>query len=104
MAYTFEVHDFDSLEQEWESMLNQSSSSSIFLTPTWHKVWWRKMKSIDQELRLIKLMDRDTTLGIAPMLKHNDSITFFGTLGIGFGPYPSDIAAITLKPTFGNKL
>lgn len=79
MAYSFEFHDFDSLEQEWESILDQSSSSSIFLTPTWHKVWWEKMKSIGQELRLIKLMDGDTTLGIAPMLKDYDLITFFGS-------------------------
>ena len=37
------------------------------------------MKSTDQELRLIKLMDSDTILGIAPLLKNNECITFFGS-------------------------
>lgn len=78
MAYSFHMESFQSIEAEWERLLPNSVSNNVFLTPYWQKTWWESMKPPGQELRIIKLMEGDTTMGIAPLVFHQGAITFLG--------------------------
>ena len=78
MAYSFQLESFQSIETEWEHLLSNSVSNNIFLTPYWQRTWWESMQTAGQELRIVKLMDGDTTIGIAPLLKNGGLITFLG--------------------------
>ena len=78
MAYSFRIESFQSIEAEWEHLLPNSVTNNIFLTPYWQKTWWESMRLDEQELRLVKLMEGDTTIGIAPLLKNQGLISFLG--------------------------
>lgn len=78
MAYSFSVESFQSIETEWEQLLSNSVANNIFLTPYWQKTWWDNMNTAGQELRIVKIMDGDTTIGIAPMVKTDGLLTFLG--------------------------
>lgn len=78
MAYSFYLESFESIEAEWENLLPDGVTNNIFLTPFWQKTWWERMRLDEQELRLVKLTDNDTTVGIAPLLKNQGLITFLG--------------------------
>ena len=78
MAFSFRTEKFDNIEEEWEQLLPSCTSNNVFLTPCWQRTWWEKMGGPEQELRLVRLLDGDATLGIAPLLKERESITFLG--------------------------
>ena len=78
MAYSFHLESFETIETEWEHLLPNSVANNIFLTPYWQKTWWESMQADGQELRIVKVMDGDTTIGIAPLLKNGGLITFLG--------------------------
>jgi CelD/BcsL family acetyltransferase involved in cellulose biosynthesis len=78
LDYSFSIENFQTIEAEWEHLLSNSVANNIFLTPYWQKIWWENMHTSGQELRLVKLMEDDTTIGIAPLLKDNGLITFLG--------------------------
>ncbi|MBI4282567.1 MAG: GNAT family N-acetyltransferase [Chloroflexi bacterium] len=53
-------------------------TNNIFLTPYWQKTWWESIRPAGQELRIVKLMEGDMTIGIAPLVKNQGTITFLG--------------------------
>ncbi|MEE8465404.1 MAG: hypothetical protein V3S68_02935, partial [Dehalococcoidia bacterium] len=34
------ITSFQDIQSEWESVLQESSVDTLFLTPQWQKVWW----------------------------------------------------------------
>jgi CelD/BcsL family acetyltransferase involved in cellulose biosynthesis len=78
LPYSFSIESFDSIETEWEQLLSNSVSNNIFLTPYWQKTWWNIMSTAGQELKIVKFMHGDTTIGIAPMVKTDGLVTFLG--------------------------
>ena len=78
MAYSFHTESFQTIQSEWEHLLPNSVANNIFLTPYWQKVWWASMATGSQELKIIKVMEGNTTIGIAPMVSHQGVITFLG--------------------------
>ncbi len=64
-----EVHTtpeaFERLTGEWNALLKQSSSDTLFLTNEWQKTWWRELG--DGELRLLTMREDGTLVGIAPL-------------------------------------
>lgn len=78
MAYSFRIESFQEIEAEWEHILPNSVTNNIFLTPYWQKTWWESMSLDEEELRLVKIMEGDTTIGIAPLSKNQGLITFLG--------------------------
>ncbi len=64
-----EVHTtpeaFERLAGEWNALLKQSSSDTLFLTNEWQKTWWRELG--DGELRLLTMREDGTLVGIAPL-------------------------------------
>ena len=79
MDLSFSLESFRSVDAEWQNILACSDHSSIFLTPYWQGAWWESMGADEQELRIIKLSDGETTIGIAPMMKDGGVISFLGS-------------------------
>lgn len=79
MSYSFHLTDFDSSESDWEYILADSTINSVFITPHWQKTWWEGMGSDETDLRLIKVICDDKTIGIAPLIKNNQVISFLGS-------------------------
>ena len=78
MTYSFHLGTFESIESEWNQLLEDSVTNNIFLTPLWQKTWWDTVSPTGQELRLVKVVEGDTTIGIAPLVKQGEAITFLG--------------------------
>ncbi|MBI2856137.1 MAG: GNAT family N-acetyltransferase [Chloroflexi bacterium] len=78
MAYSFQLETFESIEPEWNLLLADSVTNNIFLTPSWQRTWWDTVSPQGQELRLVKVVEGDTTIGIAPLAKQEKVITFLG--------------------------
>ena len=79
MAFSFRIESFQDIEKEWERLLPHSVNNNIFLTPTWQKTWWESLKPPGQELRIVRFVDGDTTIGIAPLTSDNGVIAFLGS-------------------------
>jgi CelD/BcsL family acetyltransferase involved in cellulose biosynthesis len=61
-----DVARFEALRDEWEELLNDSSSDCIFLSWEWLFTWWRCMAE-DRRLRLILVRDSGRLIAIAPL-------------------------------------
>ena len=79
MDLSFSLETFGSVDEEWEGILAGSERSSIFLTPYWQEDWWESMGAAGQELRIVKVLDGQSTVGIAPLMKDGGLITFLGS-------------------------
>ena len=56
---------FAALRQEWNPLLHDSTSDTIFLTWEWQSIWWEHLG--EGELYLVTMRDGDHLSGIAPM-------------------------------------
>jgi CelD/BcsL family acetyltransferase involved in cellulose biosynthesis len=57
---------FDTLGAEWNHLLHQSATDTLFLTREWQKVWWSVLG--DGDLRVLEMRDVGGALiGIAPL-------------------------------------
>jgi hypothetical protein len=75
-----DTEKFASLKVEWNSLLEISNNSSIFLTWEWLFHWWTHFKNYDKELCILRVTDTDTKhiLGIAPLFI--EKIRFFNKI------------------------
>ncbi len=69
-------HTFASLESEWEALLPDCAVDTVFLTPRWQRVWWETLGQ--GEMVLLAIREEDRLHGIAPMMRHNGTLTFLG--------------------------
>ncbi|MSQ40980.1 MAG: hypothetical protein EXR55_04860, partial [Dehalococcoidia bacterium] len=76
MAYQITRESFTTLGEEWQQVLPQCATDSIFLTPLWQETWWRKMGS--GELRLLRIGRDNHLLGIAPLASEGRRWRFLG--------------------------
>ena len=79
MDYSLSLESFRSVEAEWQSILSASDHNNIFLTPYWQEAWWESMGAAGQELRIVKLSDGESAIGIAPLMKSQGLVTFLGS-------------------------
>ncbi len=76
-----EARAFDALESEWNVLLRQSASDTIFLTPEWQKTWWRTLGEGD--LCVITFRDDAGALvGIAPLFRKNGALALVGCVEV----------------------
>ena len=64
------IHDLtrlNALQSTWDSILQQNSVKSIFLTREWASAWWKNYGE-DKELWLLAAWDEDLLVGIAPLM------------------------------------
>lgn len=62
----------------WHQLLARRSWSSIFLTPEWQGIWWRRFGGGNGALRLFTIGPEDAPLGIAPMVLDAGTLRFLG--------------------------
>lgn len=59
---------FDSLENEWNELLQDSAADTIFLTFQWQTTWWRNL-GIGSPLIIVIRDDGGRLLGLAPLYR-----------------------------------
>jgi len=59
---------FEALAGEWNPLLGQSGTDTIFLTHEWQRAWWRFFAP-GRELLLLSLRQGDRLVGIAPFYR-----------------------------------
>jgi len=81
MSYVLTVESFDSLAAYWANPGNRLKWSSIFVLPTWLKVWWQAFGS-GAELYLRTLRQRDKIIGFAPLIMNKETAYFLGSADV----------------------
>ena len=89
MPYSVKVEDFESFQSEWERILPQCPSNTIFVTPWWQRIWWEHFGD-GADLRILSVWDEDELIGIAPLMLNG------GVLPMS-SPRPAE-AASRLRP------
>ncbi len=77
MTETVRIDGFDETQAEWAELLSRCPSNTIFVTPTWQRVWWECFGG-EPGPQIISLYDDGEALGIAPIMSRNDTISFLG--------------------------
>lgn len=77
MSYSIALEDFSSLERNWEELVLACSESHIFFTPQWQKAWWQQFGG-GKELLLLSMRQDGELVGIAPLMRHGESISLIG--------------------------
>lgn len=62
----------------WHRLLERRSWSSIFLTPEWQGIWWRRFSKANDGLRLLTIGPESAPLGLAPMVLNGETLSFVG--------------------------
>ncbi len=68
---------FGPLWADWEALLSQNSSYSVFQTPLWHHTWWEEMGG-QAELKLTSLREDGALVGVVPLMQRDGALTFLG--------------------------
>lgn len=63
---------FDALAGEWNALLAQSSSNTLFLTNEWQKTWWQYLG--EGELRVLTFRNDNALVGIAPLFFEENAL------------------------------
>lgn len=78
---TISVHkeNFQSIAEEWECILPHTGANTIFVTPWWQQLWWRRYGgSGEATLEILSIRNGDALLGIAPLMLRGDTLSFLG--------------------------
>ncbi len=81
MSYIVTQESFDSLAYCWADSSHRLRWSSIFVLPTWLKVWWQEFGS-GSELYLRAIRQREKTIGIAPLLVRERVASIIGSADV----------------------
>ena len=77
MTAYFNLHSFQSLQEEWERLLPFSETDTLFLHPQWQRVWWETLGK-NSKLHLLSISAETEMLGIAPMVLNEQEFSFLG--------------------------
>ena len=78
MTITVSKENFDSIAGEWECILPHTGANTIFITPWWQQLWWNRYGDDNAELEILSIRDKDSLLGIAPLMTRGDTLSFLG--------------------------
>ena len=78
MTISVRQEDFNSIADEWECILPHTGANTIFITPWWQQLWWRRYGNADTSLEIFSVRDGDSLLGIAPLMVKGDTLSFLG--------------------------
>ena len=71
------LDSYDGTEKQWQNLLTECATNTVFFTPQWQKVWWEQFG--DGAEMLLLFLKRDNRLeGIAPLARRNGTISFIG--------------------------
>ena len=71
------VHTFTSLEQSWDPLVPDCDVKAFFLSHRWQRLWWENFGQ-GRELLLLAFQQDGETIGIAPLQRQDDTISFLG--------------------------
>ena len=77
MTYSVRLEDFESIGDEWERVLPQCRTNTIFVTPRWQNVWWRRFGE-GWQLSILSVRDDGDLIGIAPLMIREGVVSFIG--------------------------
>lgn len=77
MNYRITNETFEQLWHTWETLLSVGNFQTIFLTPSWHHVWWQEHNQ-GAELHLSSVRDDKSLIGIAPLMSIGNALLFLG--------------------------
>ena len=77
MTISIQKEDFESIGEEWECILPHTDANTIFITPWWQQLWWRRYGD-DAKLHILSVREGDSLLGIAPLMTRGDTLSFLG--------------------------
>ena len=78
MTISIHKENFDSIAGEWECILPHTGANTIFITPWWQQLWWRRYGDADAKLEILSIRDANALLGIAPLMTRGDTLSFLG--------------------------
>jgi len=78
MSYTVTQESFDSLTSYWTDSSHHLKWGSVFVLPSWLKVWWREFKP-GTELYLGVIREQSDIIGIAPLQVKGEKASFVGS-------------------------
>lgn len=81
MSYAFTVESLDSIVSSGNELHHCLKWESIFVLPTWLKVWWQEFGA-GAELYLSAFRERETIMGIAPLLVNEGVASFIGSADV----------------------
>jgi len=78
MTYSTELDSFISLAGKWQELLATGATNHVFLTPQWQRAWWQVFGN-SHELLLISVREDSELVGIAPMMRQDERLSFIGS-------------------------
>ncbi|MBI2918781.1 MAG: GNAT family N-acetyltransferase [Chloroflexi bacterium] len=76
MSFQVSQERFDDLETPWNYLLSVVPGPTVFLTPTWHRVWWQHLG--DGDLHLLSVRHDGRVVGIAPFMLQDHALRLLG--------------------------
>jgi len=81
MGYTITQESFDSLDTYWANLRGNLRWSSVFVLPSWLRVWWQTFGS-GAELNLSAVRQGEKIIGIAPLLIRDRTASIVGSADV----------------------
>lgn len=81
MTYSVRREELAQLQPEWVQLLEQQPEPVPFQHPAWQRVWLEVFQD-GRDLLLLSVRDDETLVGIAPLIRNGDSLSFVGHYSI----------------------
>ena len=78
MKESIELENFVGLQPKWQELLPTCPNNDIFVTPQWQMAWWQVFGK-DYESLLLSVYDDRDLVGIAPLKRQGDRLSFIGS-------------------------
>ncbi len=81
MMYSVRREELARLQPEWVQLLEQQPEPVPFQHPAWQRVWLQEFQD-GRDLLLLSVRDGETLVGVAPLIRDGDRISFVGHYSI----------------------
>lgn len=79
---TVQKEVFARLLRDWDVLLAESPARNMFSTPHWHELCWEHLTGDNWELLLLSIKDGSHQVGIAPLRRRGETISFIGDVEV----------------------
>jgi CelD/BcsL family acetyltransferase involved in cellulose biosynthesis len=69
--------ELERLEPEWRVLLPRATANTVFVSPTWLRVWWREFGT-GRELLLLSVRRQGELVGVVPLMRDGGHLSFAG--------------------------
>ncbi len=77
------TNDLNELKDDWNKLLTDSQTATVFQTPGYLSAWCDSFISDKNEIFLVGVYEGEKLIGLAPFRRVGDKITFLGTDRVG---------------------